>query len=335
TPGAITFTNSGSQTMSVDVTNECGTSNVTKTINVTSAPSVTPPSDKTFCAGIATGAINFSGTGTSFSWTNSNTAIGLNASGTTSSPTIPSFNATNNGTSPITATISVTPISGCNGVPQTFTITINPKPAKPTVVRPVRYCLNETPTALSATSTGSNTLNWYDNSALNNPSTTAPTPITTTPGTTLYYVNQENSLNCKSDTAIIPVIVSPIISNNVIASNQTICSGSTPSTLTQVGALSGGGGNYTYQWQSSTDGGATWNNIATATNNSYAPGNISVTTMYRRIVMSYSCTDTSAAVTISIQGSLSNINISAAQTICSGTVPLKWNLYIYLGKFFK
>ncbi|MCZ2299369.1 MAG: PKD domain-containing protein [Chitinophagales bacterium] len=325
TPGAITFTNSGSQTMSVDVTNECGTSNVTKTINVTSAPSVTPPSDKTFCAGIATGAINFSGTGTSYSWTNSNTAIGLNASGTTSSPTIPSFNATNNGTSPITATISVTPISGCNGVPQTFTITINPKPEKPSVVRPVLYCLNETPTALSATSTGSNTLNWYDNSALNNPSATASTPITSTAGTTLYYVNQENSLNCKSDTAIIPVIVSPIISNNVIASNQTICSGSTPSTLTQVGALSGGGGNYTYQWQFSTDGGATWNNIATATNNSYAPGNISVTTMYRRIVMSYSCTDTSAAVTISIQGSLSNINISAAQTICSGTVPLQLN----------
>lgn len=322
-PGSITFSNVGTNTVALTVTNECGSTSTNRDFIISSAPSVTPPSDKTFCAGIATGTINFSGTGTTYSWTNNNTAIGLNASGTTSSPAIPSFNATNNGTSPITATISVTPISGCNGVPQTFTITINPKPAKPSVVRPVRYCLNETPTALSATSTGANTLNWYDNSALNNPSTTAPTPITTTPGTTLYYVNQENSLNCKSDTAIIPVIVSPIISNNVIASSQTICSGSTPSTLTQVGALSGGGGNYTYQWQSSTDGGITWNNIATATSNSYAPGNISVTTMYRRIVVSYSCTDTSAAVTISIQGSLSNINISAAQTICSGTVPLQ------------
>jgi hypothetical protein len=54
----------------------------------------------------------------------SNTAIGLAANG---SGNIPSFTATNATTSPITATITVTPTAnGCTGTATTFTITVNP-----------------------------------------------------------------------------------------------------------------------------------------------------------------------------------------------------------------
>lgn len=323
-PGVVTFTGSGTQNITVDVTNECGTTTVAKPIAITSAPTVTAPTDKPFCAGVTTGAIPFSGTGTSYTWTNSNTAIGLAASGTatSASPNIPSFTAANSGSSPITATITITPISGCNGTAQSFTITVNPRPAKPTVVRPVRYCLTETATALSATATGSNTLTWYDNNLLNNGQATAPTPITTTATTTTYYVNQDNG-TCKSDTSAIAVIVSPLIVNNTIGSDQNLCTGTPANTLTQVGTLGGGSGvgTYTYQWQSSIDNGVTWNDIATATSASYSPGNVSVTTKYRRKVFSNTCANTSTEVTITIQGSLSNINVTAAQTICSGTIP--------------
>src|SRR6185369_2994805 len=69
---------------------------------------------------------NLSGpvSGTTFSWTNSNTAIGLTASG---SGNVPLFTATNATTSPITATITITPTAnGCTGTPSTYTVTVNP-----------------------------------------------------------------------------------------------------------------------------------------------------------------------------------------------------------------
>ena len=57
-------------------------------------------------------------------WTNSNTSIGLPASGTGN---LPSFVAVNKGNNPITATISVTPsINGCSGTLQRFTVTVMP-----------------------------------------------------------------------------------------------------------------------------------------------------------------------------------------------------------------
>jgi gliding motility-associated-like protein len=326
-PGSVTFSNTGTNTVALSVTNDCGTTSASQNFTISSAPNVTVPIDKILCAGSATGVFTFSSSvpGTTYTWTNTNTAIGLAASGsaTSASPNIPSFTAANSTAAPITATITVTPVNGCNGTPQSFTITVNPRPAKPTVTRPVRYCLNETATALIATATGSNTLTWYDNNLLNNGQATAFTPVTTSAGTTTYYVNQENSFTCKSDTSAIAVIVSPLIANNNIGSDQTLCTGTPANTLTQVGTLSGGSGagTYTYQWQSSTDGGVTWNDIATATSASYSPGNVTATTKYRRKVFSNTCADISAAVTITIQGSLNNINIAAAQTICAGSIP--------------
>lgn len=65
-------------------------------------------SDQTFKNGDVTAAINFSGTGCNYNWINSNPSIGLSASGTGD---IPSFKAINNGNSPVTATITATPVS--------------------------------------------------------------------------------------------------------------------------------------------------------------------------------------------------------------------------------
>jgi hypothetical protein len=85
--------------------------------------------NQTLCNGASTAAITFSGTvaGTIFNWTNNNTSIGLAASG---QGNIPSFVAINNGTTAVTATITVTPTtpSGCAGTAITFTITVNPTP---------------------------------------------------------------------------------------------------------------------------------------------------------------------------------------------------------------
>jgi len=104
----------------------CTAATATGKIVVNSNPTVIPITDKTFCGGESSGAIYFSSTATNptFTWTNDNTNIGLAASGTGD---INSFTATNNGNTPITGTVTVIPTAGCEGAPETFDITVNPK----------------------------------------------------------------------------------------------------------------------------------------------------------------------------------------------------------------
>jgi len=81
-------------------------------------PTVDPVPNQTLCAGASTLPVNFTGTaGATFSWTNTNTAIGLAASG---SGNIPSFIATNTTLLPITGTITVTPQIGGTSSPVTI-----------------------------------------------------------------------------------------------------------------------------------------------------------------------------------------------------------------------
>ena len=74
----------------------------------------------------ATMAFGFEDQNTTYNWTNDTPSIGLPASGTGN---ILPFNAINTGTTPVVATITVTPVTGgCAGTPRTFTITVNPSP---------------------------------------------------------------------------------------------------------------------------------------------------------------------------------------------------------------
>lgn len=88
---------------------------------------VTFVSDMNICGGDVDSTVFLSNpSGATYAWTNSNTAIGIGASGTGS---IPSFQAVNTGNTPITATIVVTPsIGGCVGIPDSYTITVKPTP---------------------------------------------------------------------------------------------------------------------------------------------------------------------------------------------------------------
>ncbi|TDO27029.1 gliding motility-associated-like protein [Sediminibacterium goheungense] len=98
-----------------------------QTIAVTEqAPEVILPANLTVCAGVNTSQIAFSSTvsGTTYTWTNNNTSIGLAASG---NGNIPSFLTVNSNLTNRVAGISVTPFAnGCVGVTKTFTITVVP-----------------------------------------------------------------------------------------------------------------------------------------------------------------------------------------------------------------
>lgn len=136
-----------------------------------SAPNMTAPSNQSVCAGQSTSAVNFSGTaGTTYTWTNNNTAIGLGASG---NGNIPVFTATNNTGAPITATITVTPtFAGCPGTPQTFTITVTPGDI-PTFTPLGTFCSGATIPPLPTTSNNGIAGTWSP--ALNNLATTTYT----------------------------------------------------------------------------------------------------------------------------------------------------------------
>lgn len=105
-----------------------GCSGKTTSFNITvnPKPTMTKPENQSLCAGQNSNAITFNGlSGTEYSWTNSNSSIGLASSG---SGDIPSFLATNTSNSSISSTVSITPKrEGCNGFVQTFTITVKPK----------------------------------------------------------------------------------------------------------------------------------------------------------------------------------------------------------------
>ncbi|MCW3084739.1 MAG: hypothetical protein JWP12_2105 [Bacteroidetes bacterium] len=242
---AFTATNTTSSpvtaTIAVTATaNGCTGLPVTYTITVNPTPTVIVPADTTVCNGGTVVASNFTSTttGASYTWTNSDPSIGLVASGTGN---VPAFTAANITGSPVTATITVTPMAnGCAGTPSTYHITVNPPPPAPTAAG-VSVCAN-TPATLTATAPGG-TYDWY-NAASGGTLLAGNTATYTTPNipsATTFYV-QTTVGGCVS--ALTPVTVSIAAGLTVNAgADDTICfGGSTVLNVTPNGA------GYTYSW---------------------------------------------------------------------------------------
>jgi PKD repeat protein len=99
-------------------------------VTVNPVPVVNPVANQVTWNGATTAAIIFTGTATSYQWTNDLPSIGLAASGTGN---IAPFTAINPGLTAVIATITVLPMYTyggvtCTGTPVTFTITVNPTP---------------------------------------------------------------------------------------------------------------------------------------------------------------------------------------------------------------
>jgi len=114
-------------TLTVHSTEGC-TNSVMIPVLVNPFPTVNTVPNQNVCNQDNTNPITFSSSlpGTTYTWTNSNTTIGLAASGIGD---LPGFTALNTTTAPVVATISVIPNqNGCIGPPYNFTITVNPFP---------------------------------------------------------------------------------------------------------------------------------------------------------------------------------------------------------------
>lgn len=139
---------------------------------------------------------------------------------------------------------------------------------------------------------------------------------------TAWYRRIDNS-GCGSDTTntLVMNILTPL-SAGTIGNDQYICSGVTPSKITETTAPTGGSGSYTYQWQKSSDA-VTFSNILNATSKEYQPTALTVTTYYRRYTYNQTYdTAVSNIVIYSIYPTLVTGTIgSNSSLICYGVSP--------------
>ncbi|MHA6246294.1 Ig-like domain-containing protein [Pontibacter sp. CAU 1760] len=147
---------------------------------------------------------------------------------------------------------------------------------------------------------------------------TIPAGALTQPET--WFRRAVTSGGCTAYSEPVKITVFPAIENNVIGEAQEVCTGTAPQALTGS-APTGGNGNYTYLWESSTTGPANGFAPAAGTNTgqSYTPGNITQTTYYRRQVLAGDCTPSiSEVVRIEVNEGIKNNSITADKpTVCA------------------
>jgi len=161
--------------------------------------------DLKVCAGDTVKVNNFTGTNlssTSVTWTNSNIAIGLPASGTGN---IPNFVTNVNIAKEESAKIVAIPVSneGCINMSaiDTFTVTVYPLPQLP-IPQPVNILVDHLPKSIKegAISVGNHNLHWLDTG-----SSEAPIHEDDTEGTYYYDVRHESQYGCKSEPVTVTV----------------------------------------------------------------------------------------------------------------------------------
>ena len=215
------------------------------TITVNPSPVVTAETSVSVCAGATVPANTFVSTpvGATYTWTNSNTAIGLVASGSTSTP---SFTATNAGASPITGTITITPtLGGCAGTTSTYTITVNPIPATPVATNTGPFCPGTTINLLSSTIAGA-AYSWTGPSTFTSAIQNATRPSATAAMAGTYSVTATVA-GCTSLTGTTVVVIStaPVVTTET---NIAACNGAPVPANTFASTPAGA----TYAWTNST-----------------------------------------------------------------------------------
>ena len=117
-------------------------------------------------------------------------------------------------------------LTSCEGPQTTITITVNALPVAPTATTTIDYCEDDAAVALSATASSGHTLVWYGSDGTTVLSG-APTPSTSSAGTTNYYVAQNATLtDCEGPKTTITVTVSgtpvaPTVSDVSYCNNET------------------------------------------------------------------------------------------------------------------
>jgi hypothetical protein len=313
-----TFNVSTSVTVTPSV-NGCTGVPSTFTITVRPSSSVNPVSNVNLCNGATGAAINFSSpiAGTTFAWT-STANVGF---GTTGSGNIAAYTATNPTSAPITATVTVTPIyNGCNGSPQTFTVTVNPTNSTVNPVASTVYCDDASASAINFSSPiAGATFDWVSSVnvgfgtsgsgnipafiANNNGTSDAVTTVTVTPKVG----------GCAGTPTTFTVTVKSRATVNSIT-NVSLCNGATGSAIGFSSPTAG----TTFSWSSSANVGFGLSGTSgipsyTATNS----GTSAVTSTVTVTPTAGGCVGTSSTFTVTVNPTTSVNSVSNA-SFCGG-----------------
>ena len=316
--GLVTGVTSGIDTITYSVTNACGNSSVSKIITVNTLPTVNAVPNQVVCAGSPTAAVAFTGTGTTYTWTNDNATIGLSGAG---SGNIASFTALNSTNAAVLANITVTPSNGCAGTSTSFTITVNPAPNTVTVTNQTVCNGAQTTAVVNSGTVAGTSFAWTNNNtsvglagsgtgnipaftALNGTSVPAVANITVTPSA--------NGCTGSGKSFLITVNPTP---NVAAISNQAVCNGAPTASIIYTGSVNG----TAFTWTNdnvSIGLGATGNGDIpsfTALNTTSAPtvANINVTPSAN------GCTGAAKRFAITVNPTPTTDAV-ASQTLCNG-----------------
>jgi Ig-like domain CHU_C associated/Secretion system C-terminal sorting domain len=216
------------------------------TVNATpNAPIITTPI--TYCLNATATALT--ATGTNLKWYT--TATGGTANTTAPTPSTNTIGSTTYYVSQSTGT--------CEGPRAAIVVNVTAITAAPTVISPIAYCQGSTAAALTATGTN---LLWYTAATGGTGSATAPTPLTTTVGSTTYYVSQTGTCESARTAVVVNVTITPAAPT--ATSPIEYCQGSPSTALTATGTgllwytvATGGTGTTTAPIPSTTTAGST------------------------------------------------------------------------------
>jgi hypothetical protein len=318
------------------------------TLNFYTTPSTTNPSNSTVCVGVGTSfSVTASGTSPySYQWqyssnggsTWNNVPASAPYSGTTSATLV--ISATTNAMNGYLYRCIVNGFCSPAATSNAATLTVNPAPSVTSQPRDTAGCPGTTVTfSVTGTGTGPLTYQWQisTNGGVSWSNVTAASPYSGTTSATLTVSPIVSTMNGYLYRCIISGGCSPAATSNSaklnlntvpsITSNptsSTVCSGSPDSF--QVSAT---GTSLTYQWQLSTNGGATWNNVpasspysGTTTNKlRINPTAAGMNGYLYRCVVSGTCTPsaTSTSATLTVNTSPSITGQPSSVIICAGT----------------
>lgn len=184
-------------------------------------------------------------------------------------------------------TLTYTAPTGCQSLPVTGTVTVNPNPT--VTINNVAICLGQTATLTASSTIPNGVYTW-------NPGNLTGSSVSVTPiVTTTYTVNYTASSSCISVPVTATVTVNPIPTVNI--PSATICNGQT-GTLTATPSITGG----TFAW---SPGGQTTNTISASP---------STTTNYNLVY-----TSPAGCASLSTIGTI-NVNPLPTITVGNGTV---------------
>ena len=290
------FTNAGTYTITLSVTNVCGTLTTTKTVVVKKKPlaTVSPIAGSCLLPYIINPTLtdtNCAANALTYSWT---FAGGTPATSTSAAPTNISFASIGNHI----VTASVT--NECGTTVATTNFTIVPNTPVTVISNPSSICIGA-----SATLTASNASN-YSWSPATNLNTTSGATVTASPAITTNYTVTGTSGTCTSN-AQVTVTVNPLPAVNISPSSISICAGQNVS-LTASGAN-------TYTWLPTT--GLSVANAATVAANPTA------TTLYTVTGISASGCSNTQTINVIVKPLPTVIAGATPQQFCNTNTPVQ------------